>query len=92
MIEILFYSIHSIHLIYLIKLICLKINSFQYDNDGDIEYEFPAYIIREKDETLWKPWGNNVDCCYGGIRLSTQPQFLELLTSIFIRIQVFKIN
>lgn len=60
----------------------------QYDNDGDIEYEFPAYIIREKDETLWKPWGNNVDCCYGGIRLSSQPQFLELLTSIFIRIQV----
>ncbi|CAH1736859.1 unnamed protein product [Aphis gossypii] len=60
----------------------------QYDNDGDIEYEFPAYIIREKDETLWKPWGNNVDCCYGGIRLSSQPQFLELFTSIFIRIQV----
>uniref|UniRef100_A0A2S2NAG8 Death-associated protein kinase dapk-1 n=2 Tax=Aphidini TaxID=33387 RepID=A0A2S2NAG8_SCHGA len=60
----------------------------QYDNDGDIEYEFPAYIIREKDETLWKPWGNNVDCCYGGIRLSSQPQFLELLSSIFIRIQV----
>ncbi|KAL4089847.1 hypothetical protein QTP88_024802 [Uroleucon formosanum] len=60
----------------------------QYDNDGDIEYEFPAYIIREKDETLWKPWGNNVDCCYGGIRLSSQPKFFELLTSIFIRIQV----
>ncbi|XP_026807303.1 death-associated protein kinase 1-like isoform X2 [Rhopalosiphum maidis] len=60
----------------------------QYDNEGDIEYEFPAYIIREKDETLWKPWGNNVDCCYGGIRLSSQPQFLELLSSIFIRIQV----
>lgn len=64
---------------------------FQYDNDGDIEYEFPAYIIREKDESLWKPWGDNVvDRCYGGIRLSPQPQFLELLTSIFIRIQVLK--
>lgn len=63
---------------------------FQYDNDGDIEYEFPTYIIREKDETLWKPWGKNVDCCYGGIRLSPQPHFLELLTSIFIRIQVLK--
>ncbi|XP_025203710.1 death-associated protein kinase 1-like isoform X2 [Melanaphis sacchari] len=60
----------------------------QYDNDGDIEYEFPAYIIREKDETLWKPWGDKVDCCYGGIRLISQPQFLELFTSIFIRVQV----
>ncbi|XP_025421545.1 death-associated protein kinase dapk-1-like isoform X2 [Sipha flava] len=60
----------------------------QYDNDGDIEYEFPGYIIREKDETLWKPWGKSVDSCYGGIRLSPQPQCLELLTSIFFRIQV----
>lgn len=68
---------------------CSKKYFLQYDNDGDIEYEFPAYIIREKDEVLWKPWGTNVDCCYGGIRLSPQPQFVELLSSIFIRIQVF---
>lgn len=62
---------------------------FKYDNDGDIEYEFPAYIIREKDETLWKPWSNK-DSCYGGIRLTPQWQFLEILSSIFIRIQVIK--
>ncbi|XP_050423467.1 death-associated protein kinase 1-like [Adelges cooleyi] len=60
----------------------------QYDNDGDVEYEFPAYIIREKDETLWKPWGNVNDSCYGGVRLNTQPSFVELFTSIFMQIQV----
>ena len=63
----------------------------QCDNDGDIEYEFPCFNFVETLPGLCDQHENYHDAVYGGVKVQTPKGTCNLLDSLFLRLQAWKI-